>query len=246
MTYQILNGDSLAHDFASARIPGEVIVFREGLSTGDLSGETPEEFWMARAKYMKTGFNQYQSMVLDELEKITASTDGDEFNLWFEYDLFCQVNMWFLCSMLYLLPKKKKVFAVYTLHLEPNDKNFWGGFGRATVENLRECFTGRIILSEKDLAFAHSLWQAFRSADTKTLSKLSTSGNPSFPFIQPVIEAHLDKERPARVVENILANGTANFEYVFNEFWKRESIYGFADLQLKPIYDSVMEKRKKK
>lgn len=245
MTHHVLNGDSLAFSFPAAGIPGNLIVFREALMTGDLSGNDLPAFWKARATYLKCGPSQYQSMVLDELEQITASVPGDEFNLWFEYDLFCQVNLWFILSMLYLLPHDKKIYAVYTSHISKGAPHFWNGFGPATAEQLRECFRSRILLQPADLALGNALWQAFRTGDTGALVQLSQTPNPAFPFIEPVIQAHADSDRPARTIESILNNGPANFEYVFSEFYKSESIYGFGDSQLKTIYDEVMAKRKK-
>ena len=50
MVYNILNGDSLAHSFPEAKIEGEVVVVREALIDGDLSGENLDDFWKSRTK----------------------------------------------------------------------------------------------------------------------------------------------------------------------------------------------------
>ncbi len=128
MVYNILNGDSLAYSFPDAKIEGDVIVAREGLIDGDLSGDNLQEFWRSRAKYLGLTEAEYHDNVVKEFEKIMDAPGGSEFNLWFEYDLFCQVNMWFTISIINSLPGKKNVYAVYTSYLDRTDKQFWGGF----------------------------------------------------------------------------------------------------------------------
>lgn len=100
MIYNILNGDALAYSFPDAKIEGEIIVVREGLIDGDLSGNNLDDFWQSRAKYLQLTTTEYHNNVVKEFEKIMAAPDDSTFNLWFEYDLFCQVNMWFVISII--------------------------------------------------------------------------------------------------------------------------------------------------
>src|SRR5215831_2735911 len=104
MVYHILNGDSLAFTFRDTNFVGEIIVIRECLIEGDLNGETIEEFWQHRAAYIRSAYQapeeKYYAEVVREFEKIMTAQSGTEFNLWFGYDLFCRVNMWFVTSLL--------------------------------------------------------------------------------------------------------------------------------------------------
>src|SRR3954462_15915756 len=122
MVYNILNGDSLAYSFPNAKIEGDSIVVRECLIDGELSGDNLHDFWQSRAKHMSISETEYNDSVVKEFEKIINAPDNSEFNLWFEYDLFCQVNMWFAISIINSLPIKKKVFAVYTSYLDKTSK----------------------------------------------------------------------------------------------------------------------------
>ena len=150
MVYNILNGDSLAYSFPDSKIEGEIIVMREALVDGDLSGDDLSDFWLSRAKYHQSTKAKYYSDIIKEFEKIMNAPDNSEFNLWFEYDLFCQVNMWFVISIINNLSILKKVYAVYTSHLERGDKQFWNGFGSANSSELRICFADRILLNDDD------------------------------------------------------------------------------------------------
>lgn len=247
MIYNILNGDSLAYSFPDAKIEGDVIVVREGLIDGDLSGDNLHEFWQSRAKYLGLTEAEYHNNVVKEFEKIMAAANGSEFNLWFEYDLFCQVNMWFTISIINSLPIKKKVYAVYTSYLDRNDKQFWGGFGPANSSELAICFADRILLNDADLKLGNDLWTAYKSEDIAALIRLAEDRSPAFPYLQEVVKAHVDrfpkdgtKGRPEKVLEEIIQAGSGDFHKVFIAFWNRESIYGFGDVQLKHLYDKVM------
>ncbi|HZY80357.1 MAG TPA: hypothetical protein VFE50_12595 [Cyclobacteriaceae bacterium] len=247
MIYNILNGDSLAHSFPDAKIPGETIVFREALIDGSLSGNTLPDFYRSRAKFLGVTEAEYYEKVESEFEKITNAANNSEFNLWFEYDLFCQVNMWFVISLINSLPITKKVYVVYTSHLDKNDKLFWNGFGPANADDLKVCFEDRILLSNADLQSGEALWTAYKTNNLDELTHLGESQSAAFPYLAEVIQAHIERfpkdgtnGRPEKVIEDITKNITTDFSKVFKEFWNRESIYGFGDTQLKPIYDKVM------
>ncbi|PSR56719.1 DUF1835 domain-containing protein [Adhaeribacter arboris] len=250
MIYHILNGDALAYSFPDAKIPGAIIVVREALIDGNLSGNHLPDFWQVRAKYMALTATEYQSQVVKEFEKIMQAPDDSEFNLWFEYDLFCQVNMWFVLSLIHRLPIQKKVFAVYTSYLNETSKHFWNGFGPANSAELQVCYANRISLTETDLPFGQELWEAYKKGNLEELTNLSKKQSFAFPYLQEVVEAQVDrfpqdgtKGRPERVMEDILKSISTDFPKVFQEFWNRESIYGFGDTQLKRLYDKVIHSR---
>jgi hypothetical protein len=250
MIYNILNGDSLAYSFPDAKIEGDIIVVREGLIDGDLSGNNLQAFWQARARHMGLTETEYNNSVVKEFEKIMNAPDNSAFNLWFEYDLFCQVNMWFVISIIKSLPIKKRVFAVYTSYLDRTSKQFWNGFGRANSNELNVCYADRIPLSEADINFGEGLWKVYKNGNLKELTNLSKHQSLAFPYLQEVVKAHIDrfpndgtKGRPEKVIEDIINNISTDFNTVFTEFWHRESIYGFGDTQLRSLYDKVMHLR---
>jgi hypothetical protein len=247
--YHILNGDSLAYSFPDAKIEGDIIVVREALIDGDLSGNDLREFWRSRARYLGLTETEYRDKVASEFEKITNAPDDSEFNLWFEYDLFCQVNMWFVISIINNLPVRKKVYAVYTSYLNRTDKQFWNGFGPADSSQLQACFGHRILLSDAELQLGKALWTAYKDNKFEELIRLSQNQSSAFPYLQEIVKAHIERfpkdgttGRPEKVIEDITKNISTDFHEVFKEFWNRESIYGFGDTQLKHLYDKVMRR----
>jgi hypothetical protein len=176
--------------------------------------------------------------------------DDSEFNLWFEYDLFCQVNMWFVISIINSLSVNKKIYAVYTSYLDRNDKHFWNGFGPANSSRLQVCFADRILLSDADLQLGQELWVAYKDHNVEELIRLAKNQSFAFPYLQEVVQAHIERfpkdganGRPEKVIEDITKNISTDFHKVCKEFWRRESIYGFGDTQIKSLYDKVMRYR---
>lgn len=247
MVYNILNGDSLACNFHGSTIEGDIVVVREGLIDGNLSGDDLHAFWQSRTEYMGLTKAEYHNKVVNEFEKIINAPEHSEFNIWFEYDLFCQVNMWFVISIINNLPIEKKVYTVYTSHLDKTSKHFWNGFGPASPGELAICFAHRTPLNDADLQTGQDLWTAYKSNNLEQLIRLGNTPSSAFPYLQEVIKAHVDRfpkdgttGRPEKVIEDIIKNGTTGFHKVFREFWNRESIYGFGDIQLKHLFDKVI------
>lgn len=250
MVYNILNGDALAYSFPDAKIGGDIIVMREALIDGDLSGNNLRDFWRARATYLGLTEAEYHDKVVTEFEKIMNAPDDSEFNLWFEYDLFCQANMWFVLSSINSLSIKKKVYAVYTSYVDRTNKHFWNGFGPANSDQLQVCYADRLLLSDADVQVGHELWTAYKNNNFEELLHLAKDRTSAFPYLQEVVKAHIDRfpgdgtnGRPEKVIEDITKNISTDFHEVFKEFWSRESIYGFGDTQLKHLYDKVMHDR---
>jgi hypothetical protein len=239
MVYNILNGDSLAYSFPDTKIEGAIMVVREGLIDGNLSGDNLQDFWHSRAKYMGLTDAEYYNNVVKEFEKVMNA-----------FDLFCQVNMWFVISIINSLPIKKNVYAVYTSYLDKTNKEFWNGFGPANSSELTICFADRIRLNNADLQLGDDLWTAYKSGNLEALISLAKNQSLAFPYLQEVVKAHVDrfpkdgtKGRPEKVIEDIIQNETTDFHKVFTAFWNRERIYGFGDTQLKQLYDKVMYHR---
>ncbi len=238
--------------FLATELAGNVIVMRECLVEGNLAGDTLPAFYRTRANYLAATYgvtpDSYFDKVVGEFEKLHQAAGPSEFNLWFGYDLFCRANMWFVLALLQELPFSKEIFVVYPAYLTGND--VWQDFGKAGPKELLFCYTQRLQLGEKDLQLANDLWQAYKHGDLAELTRLSRQPSTGFPYLQEVCQAHRErfpsgeeKGRPEKVIERLLAGGKTSFPQVFEAFFKSEGVYGFGDLQVKRIYDKVMQSR---
>ena len=241
MILHLLPGDATVEAFQSSGVEGEIAVCRECLVVGDVSGNTLPDFWENRERFLADEYpnstDDYHERVVREFAKLNALQSGSEINLWFEYELFCQANMWFVLSLLAGTPAN--VFRVAPSVL--SEKNVWDGFGNLTPGELRTCFDSRVKLSRSDLDLGASLWSAFRTDNHTELERLSTIELPAFPRLREVCTAAIEKEnRPRELVRAIIQQGETNFDKVFLEFKARGGEYGYGDLQVKKIWQSLV------
>jgi hypothetical protein len=92
----VLNGDATLRVFQQTRLPGDVLVWR------DILVEGPAAPPAVRAPYLaeRLGIDaqEYVAGRRQEAAALEGSADHDEVVLWFEQDLFCAVNLWFLLA----------------------------------------------------------------------------------------------------------------------------------------------------
>jgi len=240
MILHVLPGDSLVETFKASDIEGEIAVCRECLVDGDLAGDTLPEFWETRARFLAGQYGEtaenYHETVVREFAKLTALQSGSEIDLWFEYELFCQTNMWFCLSL--LANSTADIFRVVPMTLA--DEEIWDGFGNMTPDDLRACFAQRIKLSAEDIKLGSDLWSAYREQDSKRLAELSTHESRAFPKLKDVTAAAIEKDSlPRQILKEIVATGKSDFGDIFREFKKRAGVYGYGDTQVKNLLSKI-------
>lgn len=252
MTYHILNGHCLANQIIETNIQGQLIVCAECLIDGNLSGVSLADFFKNRANFIAKTYNttveDYHNKCVNEFEKINNIPENSEVCLWFENDLFCQSNMWFILSLL-INKKSVKIFRIFPI-IE-NDKDTWKGFGISNTKMLEQAYNSKIQLTNKDMQQGENLWKAYKTSDFITLKELSQLQSQCFQYLEEVCKAHTDRFThdnslglPEKTVKDILENISTDFKLVFSEFSKRLGIYGFGDIQVKNIYDKLIKKGK--
>ncbi len=242
-TYHILNGDAL-YDFFPEILAGEIIVARECLIDGPLTGENLPQFWETRAQFIAAEYNErkdsYFADVVSEFEKILSIPAGSEINLWFEEDLFCQVNLWFCASLLLQVADSCTLYLIKPplINGEPN----WGGFGALGINGLADAYQTRPKISPQELRLLSKLWKTYKSDDRMGMAELAVTAT-NFPMLPEVIKAQLDRfsadgvsGRPENALKTIKAElNTTDFKTIFAEFGRREGIYGFGDWQVEKL-----------
>lgn len=240
MIFHVMPGDSLVTEFNKLEIPGETIVCREAFVVGPVDAASSDEFWSARARFILSEYGDdeivYHERVADELERLTDITAGDEVNLWFEYELFCSVNMWFCLSR--LAGSGAVIYRVEPLTLSDDDR--WKGFGLADLVGLRRYYDARNRFSAADIELGHELWNAYRRDDLGALIELGKTYSPCFPYLEEVCEAALERDTlPIDLITEIRSGGMTTFEDIFPEFTRRAGVYGYGDLQVKRLLDKL-------
>lgn len=240
MIYHVLPGDAQVEEFKKSGIDGEVIVCREALISGPIDAEDLHDFWDERAAFILTEYGEdvidYHEKVADPLSRLAELDSDDEVNLWFEYELFCSVNMWFCLSL--LSETNATVYRIEPIGLDVEQR--WDGFGKFTADDMRAAFELRSKFSDKELRLGASLWKAYSIRDVELLKKLSGSDTQCFPYLGEVAAAAIEQDiRPLEVVREITSGGETDFGKIFIEFKKRAGVYGYGDLQVERLLERV-------
>jgi hypothetical protein len=240
----ILNGDSLAFQFPTD-IHGEKAITRECLVDGPVEAHSLEELWVVRDQFLSSYYDNdpernYFKTVVPEFEKILTVAKDTKIYCWFELDLFCQVNFWFV---MHLLEKHKG--EVYLVLPEKADLRL--GFAELNERQLEEHYRNAKLLTKNEREVIGNLWKMFQAHHIDEAMTLSKQVSHELPFLLPAVQAWKDSiphgEYPgkpkATIIEIIKDLGTDEFPKVFREFKNRIPIYGFGDLQVKRLLDEI-------
>lgn len=235
----ILNGDALFDQIQNV-VAGVKIVCRECMIEGNLSGENLDAFFENRALYFEETYeitkNEYFLKSRDELLRIQEIATDTEINLWFEDDLFCQTNFWFTVSILNEFQANSALFLV-----RPSKGNEYN-FGMMSANELNQVFQKKTEISAKNKKLIQKLWNAYRINNTTEMIEVAQILHTGLPFVGPAVYAHISNRLgiPQQKLQKIRDElNTDEFGPVFREFCKRETIYGFGDIQVKRMFDKL-------
>lgn len=232
----ILTGDALGEQFPK-NLAGQRIIARECLIDGPVHVPTLQEFYDQRAHFLATTYKactpeEYATGSKGEFEKIRQLPPKAEIHLWFEDDLFCQVNAWFVCSLLSQTPGRSSVYLVRPDTLSPY------GFGAYTPAQLLDLYQNKTALSPEDWA---PLWTAYAAGDHQALQYAADALPSAFQFVHNAVTAYKSQpDLPLLTLKSIVKElNTKSLGPVFQEFQKRLPIYGYGDLQVARLLNEI-------
>lgn len=218
-------------------ISGEIIICREALVDGEVNADSLDELFKSRASYLsqyEVTNTDYHKDVIPEFQKIIAIPEPTEINLWFEFDLFCQVNMWFVISLL----KNQQINLVL-----PQSEQ---GFGTMNEKEISEAFDCKKAVSASQLAILKKLWPAYQTGNISKIEELAAGLKSSFPFLLNAAKAYermLNGDLRNTIKQILAETNPASFKEVYSQFCGQEPTFGFGDLQVKRIYDELISNR---
>ncbi|MEB2775149.1 DUF1835 domain-containing protein [Algoriphagus sp. D3-2-R+10] len=246
----VLNGDSLASSFP-ASIPGEITVVRECLVDGPVSAHSIEELWVIRDTYLSKNYpsaseEDYFTKVVPEFGKIMTAAPETKVYLWFEHDLFCQVNLWFV---MHLLQKHKG-----SVYLISPTTDLIEGFGGMNQLKLEQAFRDAKLLTANERHILRDMWYLYQRPDIAEAITLSEQTSPELPFLYPAVLAWKESiphgeflGRPKEALKEIAAQlGTDDFGKIFRAFHIKHAIYGYGDLQVKRLWEELKNEEMQK
>ncbi len=239
----IHNGDSAAGTAKKSDIPGNHLAWREALVCGPAPGDlSPDEFREVRAHHLADAYGANLEKTVQELqaqeETLAKFSDHEEVVLWFEHDLFCQVQLIYLLDWFAQSEPGQTRLSLICINEFPGVTGF-RGFGELNEEQLTALFPQRQEVTRPQLDLGSKAWQAYSSAQAAGLIALLGLDTSALPFLKTALSKHLQRfpstynglGRIERVGLEFIAKGYCNFRSLFPAFARREPEYGFGDAQ---------------
>ena len=252
----ITNGDSFTSKLKTLKLKGDIITWREALCEGKtLTDVGSETFWKVRYEYLSKAYKvtkkKFIDFTLKEYRDLCNHKQQQEIVLWFEYDLFCQINMIAVLSWLKKHRKGVKISLV-TSGKEDETDNLYA-LSQLSDEHLLRLYKNKIELSQDELEYADYIWQLYCSDNPLRLESYNKFENKTqLKYLPNAIEAHLQRfptvKNGLNTLENQLLDMAVNDTYESKEklvggILRDQGYYGLGDLQffrmlqdMKPLF----------
>jgi hypothetical protein len=239
----IHNGGSTAGTLREFGFPGEHKAFQEVLMEGPTPGGLlPDEFLQTRARFLADAYE----LKLDKVERdqreqeiwLRESSEHDETILWFEHDLFCQVNLIYLLDWFSRQSIGARKLSLICINEFVGVDDF-RGLGQLSGEQLASLFQNRHEVSESELSLAAKAWAAYRSPNPESVLRLIEGDTSAMPFLEHALSLHLSRfpsrtnglGRIERKALDLISKGFIAFKSLFPKFASDEPDYGLGDSQ---------------
>lgn len=254
----ITNGDFLTQRLNSLDLKGEIITWREMLCEGKtLTSVGSESFWKARFEFLnktyKISKSRFIEQTLKEYRSLCNHKQQDQIILWFDFDLFCQINMLAVISWLKTYRRHAEISLVSSGRYNPGEETP-KSLSELDNQELLSIYGQRKSLSQDDIEYADYIWQLYCSNNPIRLENVGDYQNYQFDNLSNAIAAHLKRfpsirnglnEVENQVLKVALEQHPDSKKELLSLILKNQGVYGFGDTQyervikkLKPLFSS--------
>ena len=187
-TLHVTNGDSAAEGLARSGLPGDVLAWRDILHDGAVPPDDDREaFWNVRAQFISSGGWAREQEVFDDFAsrdtRLDSLTQDDTIVLWFEPDLYDQLQLIQVLSRMQQRPPEKRP----RLFIVPADVML----GPLDPPQFPPLFEARRPIADDDLANGRLAWTAFTSTTPDALVSVARKLEREVPAKRYDVDAHV-------------------------------------------------------
>ena len=247
----VANGTSTTMTIEAARIPGAVSIWADPLHDGPVPGaQSDAELVDTRARHLGgPGEPSFSETVagLKEWRRIIAEHDAyGELVLWYEHDLFDQLNLIQLLAWIREhLPSSKPV-SLICIDSYPGRPTF-KGLGELTAGELAPLLGTRQLVTNEQYAVAERAWRAFREPTPEPLDRLRESDTSALPYLASAITGFLREfpwtsdglSRSERRLLQLAAAGSLTLAEAFPRMDDGQRAYYVSDEALNDLADGL-------
>ena len=239
MFLHVSNGHAATGVIELSGVPGRTQVWCDPLNEGPVPGGiSDEELLLVRARFLAANPGEVDDVAADLLQWRRAIDDDDSYQelvLWFEHDLFDQLNLIQLLTHLGGRARPKPVSLV-CIDRHPGYPNF-KGLGELEPRDVRAMFPLRRHVTTAQYALAKQAWAAYRSPDPRALEDVLALDTSALPFLGAALARHLEEfpserdglSRTERRLLEQASDGPAQIHEAFARMHDGERAYYIAD-----------------
>ncbi len=236
----ITNGSNLTNIIKDLDFTGDILTWEEMLCEGPtISNIDSNQFLKLRASFLNTYYDIDLNIaeVKEELDRLNYSESYSEIILWFEYDLFCHINM---IAVINLLQQKKVDLPIYLVcsgRIE-GEKNL-KGLSELTQNQLSDHYTDKVLLTSEDVNLAVSIWEIYCGKDHNLLKPFIVKSS-NFKYLSNCLKAHLKRFPDSKSGLNVLESNILEIikekdvktqNQLLGYAMNYQGYYGYGDIQ---------------
>ncbi len=178
----VTNGDSAADLFKTAEVDAVIVPWRDVLHEGPVPvTENETEFNQLRATYLADGeintFEDVFSQLTERNKHLDTHNDYDRIELWFEHDLYDQLQLVQVLSLLHARKRHESVFLIQAPTY----------LGTQTADNIMRFKELALPVSTSMMKRAASVWGAFRESTPELLDDEASITTEGFLFLRQAL-----------------------------------------------------------
>jgi len=235
----VANGTSTTRTIEAAGIPGATSIWADPLHAGPVPpGLSDEQLLEVRARFLArpgetpedaiAGLQRWRAVILEQ--------DYDELVLWYEHDLFDQLNLIQLLTWIRPRIAQQTRVSLICIGSFPGRPNF-KGLGELSTSELAPLLDTRHRVEPAEYDVAERAWQAFREPTPEPLDDLRRSDTAAMPFLASAVHRFLQEypwtgdglSRSERQLLRIADRGTVSLKAAFPRMQDGEHAYYTAD-----------------
>jgi hypothetical protein len=247
----VANGTCTTRLITAAGIPGALSIWADPLYEGPVPGGlTDAELLEVRSRHLAGPAEEVNPDPVNDLRRWRAAIEDhgsyDELILWFEHDLFDQLNLIQLLDWIrQRLPAGKRVslVCVGTFPGRPAFK----GLGELTPDELASLLETRQRVDDAQYRLAERAWLAFREPSPETLDGLIHRDTTPLPYLAGALTRLLQEfpwtsdglSRTERRFLKLAETGPVDLSAVFPRMHEGEDVYYVTDSSLADLANSL-------
>jgi len=243
----VANGSSVTRMLGPAGIPGSTSIWADPLHNGPVPGGIDDDALIeVRTRYHAPSPNAANpANDMRRWRQVIAEHDAyDELVLWFEHDLFDQLNLIQLLSFIRAQVPPSKTVSLICIGSFPGRPHFHG-LGELEPSDLASLFPTRQPVTPAQYDLAGRAWDTFRQSTPEGLGAIT---GDALPFLAPALRRFLEDypwtrdglSRTERRLMTLAGEGRAEWPAVFRRMHEDEDVFYVADTELLEIQNTLV------